>query len=715
MVFQRTLDLACFAEISACASLKAEKTMTFPPEASGDGRVKSSMWIVRLLSLGTTILLAWTASSVVAQTPSSTPPLRRVLVLYSDERLLPANIILDEAIRATFAAETSDRIEFHSEFLDVTRFPGEEQQQRQRDFLRDKYRERPPDVVIAVSGAALEFLLKYRAELFAGVPIVQCSVAGDPHPNNLQDAKIAGVPVIESASSTLEIALRLHPETRQVVVVTGNGPRDRQMADELRGEIGAFENRVAVRWLTNLSLQELREELSRLPDHTVVLYLTMFQDATGASFTPRQALASFAPASRAPIYGFYNSYLGYGIVGGSMVTFEEIGRKAAQLGIRMLAGEDAETAARSESPQATPMFDWRELRRWNISEKRLPPGSVVRFKEATYWEQHHRLILAAVFLCVLEAFLIGALLIQLHRRRRAEKSLRESEERLSLAADAANLGIWIRDLVGDKIWASDKWRELFGFEKAERLDINRFFQRLHSGDRDAVGQALREAQEAGGGYEKEYRIILPDGRMRWIASRGRVECNGDGKPVRVRGVSLDITARKQAEQELHERRGELAHLARVTMLGELSGSLAHELNQPLTAILSNAQAAEHYLAEDTPDLAQVREILADVVAEDERAGEVIRRLRLLLKKGRGPAADTRCQRSRDRGVETRPQRSHEPGRDGGHRARAGPRGHPRRRRAAPAGAPQPRDERLRRDGRQCCEGSPSHGAHALRR
>ena len=199
---------------------------------------------------------------------------------------LPANIILDEAIRATFAAETSDRIEFHSEFLDVSRFPGEAQQQRQRDFLRDKSRERRPDVVIAVSGAALEFLLKYRAELFTGVPIVQCSVAGDPHPNNLQDAKIAGVAVAESASSTLEIALRLHPETRQVAVVTGNGPRDRQMADKLRGEIGLFENRVAVRWLTNLSLQELREELSRLPDHTVVLYLTMFQDATGASFTP---------------------------------------------------------------------------------------------------------------------------------------------------------------------------------------------------------------------------------------------------------------------------------------------------------------------------------------------------------------------------------------------------------------------------------------------
>ena len=139
--------------------------MTFPPKPPVT-RVKSSMWIVRLLRLGAiSPTPAWTASGVAAQTPSSTPSLRRVLVLYSDERLLPANIILDEAIRATFAAETSDHIEFHSEFLDVTRFPGEEQQQRQRDFLRDKYRERPPDVVIAVSGAALEFLLKYRAEL----------------------------------------------------------------------------------------------------------------------------------------------------------------------------------------------------------------------------------------------------------------------------------------------------------------------------------------------------------------------------------------------------------------------------------------------------------------------------------------------------------------------------------------------------------------------
>jgi PAS domain S-box-containing protein len=506
---------------------------------------------VRLLSLGTTMLLimAWAGRSVVALT-SSAMPLRRVLVLYSDERLLPANLVADEAIRATFAAESSNRIEFHSEFLDVSRFPGEAQQQRERDFLRERYRERPPDLVIAGGGPALEFLLKYRATLFADVPIVHCGV--EALPKEMPDAKIAGIPMLRTAASTLELALRLQPDTRNVAVVAGSTPQDLKSAEQFRDETPAFGDRVGFTWLTNLSLLDLRGELSRLPDHTVVLYLTMFQDAVGASFTPRQALASFAPASSAPIYGCYDTYLGYGIVGGSMVTFEEVGRKAARLGMRILAGEDPQTAARSESHQAAPMFDWRELRRWNVNEKRLPPDSVVRFKEATYWEQHHRFILGAVTLCALQAFLIGALLIQRRRRRRAERSLRESEQRMSLAADAANLGIWIRDFVGDKIWATEKWRELFGFEKSERLDMHCFLQRLHPADREPVRHLLASALLDKAGYEAEYRIVLPDGRIRWISARGRTEFDAERKPVLVRGISLDITQRKLAEEALQE-------------------------------------------------------------------------------------------------------------------------------------------------------------------
>jgi C4-dicarboxylate-specific signal transduction histidine kinase len=121
--------------------------------------------------------------------------------------------------------------------------------------------------------------------------------------------------------------------------------------------------------------------------------------------------------------------------------------------------------------------------------------------------------------------------------------------------------------------------------------------------------------------------------MRWIASQGRVEFNARGKPVRVRGVSLDITHRKQADSERQEHRNEVAHLLRVASLGELSSALSHELNQPLAAILSNAQAGQRFLAKDDVDLQEIRDLLRDIVADDQRASEVIRRLRLLLKKG----------------------------------------------------------------------------------
>ena len=317
-------------------------------------------------------LMILASTSAARQAPA---PVQRVLVLYSDERLLPANIIIDEAIRTTLAAGTNNRIEFYSEFLDVARFPGEDQQQRQRVFFRDKYRERPPNLVIAVSGGALVFLAEHRTELFAGVPIVYCSVVGDPHPDHLSDARIAEVPVPDSVAPTVEMMLRLHPDTRQVAIVSGNGPRDLQMADTFRQKITSFGNRVAFTWLTNLSMEELRGRLSRLPAHTVVLYITMFQDAAGRTFTPRQALEAFAPASRAPIYACYDSFVGHGIVGGSMVTFEEIGRKAAQLGVRILAGEDPQAAARSESHQAVAMFDWRELGDGTSTRSGCPQGT----------------------------------------------------------------------------------------------------------------------------------------------------------------------------------------------------------------------------------------------------------------------------------------------------------------------------------------------------
>ncbi len=211
--------------------------------------------------------------------------------------------------------------------------------------------------------------------------------------------------------------------------------------------------------------------------------------------------------------------------------------------------------------------------------------------------------------------------------------LEVSDQRLNLAADSADLGLWEWDFSEDKIWVTPTRRARLGFPVSGKITFEDLISRWHADDRAKVRQAVRDAIENGKDYEAEFRRVLADGSVRWVAARGRVYADKHGKPIRLLGVSLDITARKQAELEAARQRHDLAHLARVTTLGELSSSLAHELTHPLTAILSNAQAAQRFLDGDDADLNEVREILNDIVTEDQRAGEVIHRLRQLLRKG----------------------------------------------------------------------------------
>jgi C4-dicarboxylate-specific signal transduction histidine kinase len=182
------------------------------------------------------------------------------------------------------------------------------------------------------------------------------------------------------------------------------------------------------------------------------------------------------------------------------------------------------------------------------------------------------------------------------------------------------------------MWASAQWRQLFGFSPDERLQIDQFVERLHPDDRDYVCSCLAEAAKGAGHYEVNYRVVLPDRQVRWIASRGRVEFGADGRPALMRGVTTDVTQRHQAELELQRQRTELAHLSRVSVLGELAGALAHELNQPLTAILSNAQVARQMGLAGLRDEAELGLILEDIKSDARRAGGIIHGLRAMFRK-----------------------------------------------------------------------------------
>jgi len=241
------------------------------------------------------------------------------------------------------------------------------------------------------------------------------------------------------------------------------------------------------------------------------------------------------------------------------------------------------------------------------------------------------------FLCFAYSGIVAAMAYELSndmaRAAQLAHELEVSDQRLNLAADSAHLSLWEWDMNKDKIWLTPTRRARLGLPASGRITFDDMISRWHADDRDRIRQALRDAIENGKDYEAEFRIVLADGSVRWIAARGRVYADKHGKPMRLLGVSMDISARKQTELEAARQQQDLAHLARVTTLGELSCSLAHELTHPLTAILSNAQAAQRFLARDDADLNEVREILNDIVTEDQRAGEVIHRLRLLLKKG----------------------------------------------------------------------------------
>lgn len=217
-------------------------------------------------------------------------------------------------------------------------------------------------------------------------------------------------------------------------------------------------------------------------------------------------------------------------------------------------------------------------------------------------------------------------------RKRAEEELRRSEEWLRLAAEGSRLGVWYWDEVSKELSWDGPTRQMFGVPADAEITPETFYRTLHPDDLERVKQSWRNALETRQPYQIELPVQRSDGSVCWIHARGRGYYDEAGNPTRMIGVVLDITERKQAESELQRQRQELAHITRVSTMGELAASLAHELNQPLTAILSNAQAAQRFLAADTANLDEIREILSDIVHDNSRAGEVIRRLRTLFRK-----------------------------------------------------------------------------------
>ena len=516
------------------------------------------------------------------------------------------------------------------EAFDASGFPDIEAETPTASYLRSKYSGRDIDALVAVGPQALTFLARNGAELFPGVPTVfagvsEASVARANLPNSTGVISAFGV------TETADLALRLQPEAKKLVVSTGTSALDTIWYGTAREQLGGLSGRIEVSHLAGLPLEDVLVEVASLPRDTIVLFLSMVQDGSGRYFTPTaDVVRDVAAVSGAPVYAVYDTLFGTGVIGGAMASFQDTGAKVGAMVLRILDGEAA-AAIPAERQGNVYRTDWRQLQRFDLDASRLPPGTTVEFQPPPVWDQYRQEILAVLGILVFQTLLVVALLLR-WRKRRVEHLLHESEDRYRNVVDAET-DLICRYLPDTTLtFVNDAYCNYFGRTRAELIGTKLSGSLFDAEGNRAVEQertALATPDVKGG----VRRVVRADGSPGWLQWTAHPIPKNGTQLAEIQGIGRDITALRMAEREALERREQVTHLTRVAMLGELSGALAHELNQPLTAILSNAQAAERLLAQKTINVQDVRDILKDVVADDIRAGEVIRRLRNLLKPG----------------------------------------------------------------------------------
>lgn len=553
---------------------------------------------------------------------------KHVLALYSEDKLHPAHELTDQGIRSTFDSNMLFDIHLYNEYLDVSRFPGPTNARAVADYLRRKYAGMKIDVIITVYPVAADFFLREATGIFPDTPIVANQVS-KAYAENLkrspQVRSITGTIAGGNASSLLDLILRIRPSTKWVALVSGAAANNFYTRQILINGLDRYQNKLQMIDIAQLSMEETLARVAALPEDTVVLYAAISMDGKNQSFVPREALASVSRVSRVPVFGIYDSYLGYGIVGGRLVSWELLGREAAGMVLRILNGESPGSIPFGGEEAYVDAYDWRELKRWNIPESAVAPGSEIRYRAPNIWEEYKQVIIGGGGLITFQAALIFSLFVNLRRRRLAEKSLAESEARLSLAAESADAGLWSIDADNSQVWATDKIRELFSLPKDIPLHYDHFIRRVHPEDCERLNAAFQNALQSIEEVTAEYRIQRADGNLRWLASYGRPQPAGPGQPMRLMGVTVDITDRKQGEEMLRQNQQDLSRLAgriisaQEEELRRLSREIHDDLTQRLAAFALDAALIEKQLSpsqsQTVKDLRGLRDNLSEVSEE----------------------------------------------------------------------------------------------------
>jgi signal transduction histidine kinase len=353
---------------------------------------------------------------------------KQVLVLYATRRDAQIAVVGDRVLEPLLGKGLPAGIDYYSEGLDQARFANADYQTAFRNSLRLKYDRHRFDLVIPVGDIPVDFVEKNRDDLFPDAAIV--FFANRPTGRRLPNSTGLIVPL--NFTGTIDLAATLHPNLRQVFVISSAGVPYEEIA---RAQVRPLESRFAITFLSGLPTRALEARLASLPENSIVYYLNVDRDGGDQIFRPLDYLDRISAVSNAPVYSWVDSTLGHGVVGGSVKVQEVQMRTTGAIALRVLRGEPADSIPVSSPDLNVNEVDWRELRRWRISEALLPSGTIVRFRELSVWDRYKIYILVAGAAFVAQTILIAALLAQRAGRRQAEDEARRSQAALRRSYD----------------------------------------------------------------------------------------------------------------------------------------------------------------------------------------------------------------------------------------------------------------------------------------
>ena len=482
-------------------------------------------------------------------------------MLFSLRSTAPAVAELETTFRRAVESGLASPVDFHVEYLDLPETTGAPYAPELTELLRKKYAGRQLDLVAVQQSEALAFLLHHRETLFPGVPVVFMDVVRSEFEQLRPPADVTGSFLVLEGQRTVNVAFELVPGARLVVIVSGASAYDRRNAAFALRLVKAKAPQLEVLSLVGIPLDEQLQRLAALPDDSVVIFASYRADVLGRSMVTADVLRLVARASNSPTFGASEVWLGQGIVGGDLIRYSVQAQQAAGLAIRVLKGEPIASIPPLAEPTTALMFDWRELRRWGIDEKRLPKGSVVLFRQPDFWADHKWEAAGVAGALLGQGLLIGALLVERRSRRRAQAGLVEAERRYRTVADfTTDWEYWTRP-DGSFAYVSPSCLAITGYDAAAFTSRPALLTDIIVDEDRASWAAHRHTADASATPVRlEFRIRTAAGETRWIDHVCAPVIGEDGANLGIRGSNRDITGRKQSEDDLRRAFEEIREL-----------------------------------------------------------------------------------------------------------------------------------------------------------